>query len=69
MEKIFNGITFSLVENTYYKKSKNCYEYKYKVMFYDEYYDSYRILYRCSNKRDFTLKRIKEEALYKLSLD
>lgn len=64
MEKIYNGITFILVENTYYKKSKNCYECKYRIMFYDENYDSYRVLYRCDNKREFTLKRIKEELLY-----
>lgn len=66
MEKIFNGITFSLVENTYYKKSKDCYECKYKVMYYDEYYDSYRVLYNCENKRQFTLKRIKAELLYQM---
>ena len=64
MQKIVNDITFDLVRNPYYKKSVDCFECKYKVMYYDEYYNSYRILYHCDNKRQFTKKRIKNELLY-----
>ena len=65
MNKKVNGIIFDLVINPYYKKSKNCYECKYKVMYYDDYYNSYRVLYYCENKRQFTQKRIKNELMYK----
>lgn len=65
MEKIYNGITYELVENPHYKRSKDCYECKYRVMYYDDYYGSWRILYHCENKRQFTLKRIVEELMYR----
>lgn len=65
MKKIVNGIECYLVENSYYKKSKYNYECKYKVLFYNDYYDSYDLLYYCNNKRQFTIKRIKEELIYK----
>ena len=65
MDKItVNNINFELCINPYYQKSKYCYECKYRVVFYDGDFDSWRTLYHCSNKRQFTKKNIKKHLYY-----
>lgn len=65
MDKIIvDNINFELIVNPYYNKSKYCYECKYKIMYYDTNFSSYRILYYCNNKREFTKKNIKKHLYY-----
>ena len=55
---IINGVEFVLQENHFYKHGN--FEPKYKVLFFDEFYDSWRVLYSASSKRKFTVKNIKK---------
>ena len=55
---IINGVEFVLQENHFYKPGN--FESKYKVLYFDEFYDSWRVLYSASSKREFTVKNIKE---------
>ena len=55
---IINGVEFVLQENLFYKPGN--FEPKYKVLYFDEFYDSWRVLYSVSSKREFTVKNIKK---------
>ena len=55
---IINGVEFVLQENNFYKPGN--FEPKYKVLYFDEFYDSWRVLYSVRSKREFTAKNIKE---------
>ena len=55
---IINGVEFFLQENHLYKPGY--FEPKYKVLYYDEFYDSWRVLYSARSIREFTVKNIKE---------
>ena len=54
---IINGVEFILQKNHFYKPGN--FEPKYKVLYFDEFYDSWRVLYSASSKREFTVKNIK----------
>ena len=54
---IINGVEFVLQENHFYKPGN--FEPKYKVLYFDEIYDSWRVLYYASSIREFTVKNIK----------
>lgn len=58
MNKIINGVEFILQENHFYKPGN--FETKYKVLYFDEFFDSWRVLYSASSKREFTIKNIKK---------
>ena len=55
---IIDDVEFILQENHFYKRGN--FEAKYKVLYFDEIYDSWRVLYSASSKRDFTVKNIKK---------
>ena len=55
---IIDGVEFILQENHFYKRGN--FEPKYKVLYFDEIYDSWRVLYSVGSKREFTVKNIKE---------
>ena len=55
---IINGVEFILQENHLYKSGN--FEAKYKVLYFNEFYDSWCFLYSASSKREFTIKNIKK---------
>ena len=54
---IINGVEFILQENHLYKPGN--FEAKYKVLYFYEFHESWRVLYSMRSKREFTVKNIK----------
>lgn len=56
--KIINEVEFVLQENHLYKQGN--FESKYKILYFDKFYNSWCFLYSANSKREFTVKNIKK---------
>lgn len=58
MNKIINGVEFVLQENHFCKRGG--YECKYEILYFDDFYNSWCVLYSAASKREFTKKNIEK---------